>query len=219
MAITRLGAGAGGTSNGLNFSFNSFNIVTSDANTVAIVGVALSPSSSADATCSVTYGGVAMTQLDLTNLGSTSTNRNARGIYYLFNPGTGVKSIAVTRGGPSFAGLRAQMVAFSGVAAGGVGTAQIASALTHAPTSVADGYNVRVLVNGAVLSAANQTVEYESGASCTGVGDYMTMQTAAGTGSTISFTSSGSPSQVGSTATALTPAPPPPNTGAFFAMF
>jgi hypothetical protein len=203
VAVARLGAGAGGANGTGTVTFNSFNITSSDNATVAIVCVGLSPSSNVAATCGVTYGGVAMTQLDITNLGSSSTTRNARGIYYLVKPPTGTQSIVVTGAGPTFAGVRAQMVGFSGV--GAIGAVQTASATTHAPTSVANGYDVRVLVNGSVLSAANQTVEYQSGASVTGVGDYMTMQTAAGTGSTISFTNTGTASTPGSSAVALSP--------------
>jgi hypothetical protein len=207
MAVTRLGAGAGGMTTGTAVTYDSPNVATSDASTVAVVSVAISVSSnSTGTTCAVTYGGVAMTQLALTLLGS-STNRNARGLYYLFNPGTGVKSVVATPAGAATkAGLISQCVVFAGV--GSVGAAQTASATTHAPTSAADGYVVRVLVNGAALSSPNQTNEYLNGQSVGGVGDYAVTQSAAGTGSTISFTSSGTATTPGSSAMSLLPVAP-----------
>ena len=202
MAVARLGAGAGGSSTGAAVTFNSFNITSSDANTVAIVGVVISVStSSTSTTCAVTYGGTAMTQLNLTLAGS-GTSRSAVGIYYLFNPGTGTQSVVVTPGGSSTkAGVQCQMVGFSGV--GSVGAAQTAAATSHSPTSTANGYDVRVLGNGATLTSPNQTQEYLNGASVGGVGDWMAMQSAAGTGSTISFTCSGTATTPQSVATAL----------------
>jgi len=144
-----------------------------------------------------------MTQLNLTLAGS-STSRSAVGIYYLFNPGTGVKSVVVTPGGSSTkAGVQCQMVGYSNVSA--VGAAQTSAATSHSPTSVASGYDVRVLGNGATLTSPNQTQDYLNGASVSGVGDWMTMQSAAGTGSTISFTCSGTATTPQSVATALSP--------------
>lgn len=209
MAVTPLGFGAGGTSTGAAVTFNSFNVTASDANTVAIVGVVISVSSNSTATtCAVTYGGVAMTQRSLTLVGS-STNRAAVGIYYLFNPPTGTQSVVVTPGGASTkAQVRAQMAGFSGVDPSGVGVAQTAAATTHAPTSVTGGYDVRVLSNGAALTSPNQTQGYLGGASVGGVGDYMCMQSAAGTGSTISFTCSGTATTPQSVAVALLPPTP-----------
>lgn len=219
MAVARLGAGAGGSSEGTAVTFNSFNITTSDANTVAIVGVVISVSSnSTSTTCAVTYGGTAMTRLNLTLAGSSS-NRSAVGLYYLFNPGAGVKSIVVTPGGASTKSqVQAQMVGFSGVGPSGVGAAQTAAATTHTPTSNANGYVVRVLSGGSPLTSPNQTQDYLAGTSVGGAGDYMCMQSAAGTGSTVSFTCSGSPTVPQSVAVALSP-PAAPNTGAFFALF
>jgi hypothetical protein len=210
MAIARLGAGAGGSSTGAAVTFNSFNLATSDANTLAVVGVVLSVSSnSTSTTCAVTYGGTAMTQLNLTLAGS-STSRSAVGIYYLFNPGTGVKSIVVTPGGSSTkAQVLTQQVAFSNVAATGVGAAQTAAALSATPTSLVGGYDVAVFGNGATLSSPNQTSEYLSGASVAGVGDYMSMQTAAGTGSAITFSVSGTATTAQLVAVALTAVPGP----------
>lgn len=189
MAVSRLGAGAGGNSTGAAVTFNGPNLASSDANTYMVVGVNISVSSNSTATtCAVTCGGVAMTQLGLT-LGGSSSNRAAVGLYYLANPGTGIKSIVVTPGGASTkARVACQAVAFADV--GSVGAAQTAAATTHAVTSATDGYAVRVLSNGAVLSSPNQTSEYLNGATVSGVGDYFLMQSAAGAAS-VSFTSSG----------------------------
>lgn len=219
MAITRVGAGAGGNTTGAAVTYNGPNVTTSDAHTVMIVGVVISVSSnSASTTCGVTCGGVAMTQLALTLSGS-STNRSAVGLYYLVNPGTGVKSIVATPGGASTkAQVRSQAVAFNNVDS--VGSAQTSAATSHSTTSVTNGYNVRVLGNGAALSSPNQTQEYLAGASVGGVGDYMAMQTAAGTGSNISFTCSGTASTPASVAVALSPViPPGPSTETLIDLF
>lgn len=204
MAVARLGVGAGGSSTGAAVTFNGPSLATSDANTVMIVGVVISVSSNSTATtCAVTCGGVAMTQSNLTLVG-TSTNRAAVGLYYLFNPGTGIKSVVVTPGGASTkAGVQTQAVAFSG--AGAVGAAETAAATSHSPASVANGYDVRVLSNGATLSTPNQTQERLAGATVSGVGDWMCMQTAAGTGSAIAFTCSGTATTPQSVAVAISP--------------
>lgn len=200
MAVTRLGAGAGnratGTSATLGTSWASFNITASDANTVAIVAVNCSISTNATTTISATYGGVAMTQYSLINFGTTSTTRGAVALFYLFNPGTGSKTVAITTSGATKVQVAGIDVAFSGVDSSLLGAAQTAAATTHSVTSTANGYSLRVLSNGNALTSPNQTSEYLAGAAVTGQGDYISVQSATGTGSAISFTCSG---------TALTP--------------
>jgi hypothetical protein len=218
MAVTRIGAGAGAMTTGTAATFNGPNITTSDATTVAVVGVVISVSTNdSNTTCSVTYGGTTMTQLNLTLVG-TSTNRNAVGIYYLANPGTGTQSVVVTPGGTSTkAGLIAQAVAFSSVDS--VGTAQTGTATTHAITSASGGYALRVIGNGAALTSPDQTNEYLNGQTVGGSGDYGLIQSATGA-SSVSFNVTGTATQANSVGTSLAAVTAPlPTTGFIYDSF
>jgi hypothetical protein len=201
--VTRLGVGVGGMNTGSALTFDGPNLTASSITTYMIVGVVISVSSnSSSTTCSVTCGGTTMTQLSLTLVG-TSTNRNAVGIYYLANPGTGTKSIVVTPAGASTkAGCIANAVAFSQV--GAVGAAQTGTATTHAVNSIVNGYAIRVLGNANVLTSPNETQEYLNGQAVGGSGDYGLIQSAAGA-SSVSFTSSGTAGQANSVAVSLSP--------------
>lgn len=78
---------------------NTMTLQASDSKTCLIVAVVLSLTTTAGTvTCSVTYGGVAMKQWDLQQ-GSSTGGNEAIGIYYLFNPGTGLKTLSVSTGG------------------------------------------------------------------------------------------------------------------------
>jgi hypothetical protein len=212
MAVTRLGKGAGNraasSSATLGTSWTSFSIAASDANTVAIVLVNGSISTNAATTVAVTYGGVAMTALSLVNYGSTSTTRGFVGIYYLYNPGTGAKTVAITTSGATKTAVAGIDVSFSGVDPT-MGSAQTATTTTHSVTSVASGYSLRVLSNGVTTGTLNQTSEYAAGTSVVGLGDFIAVQSAAGTGSNISFTASGVATTPNSVGVALSPYVPP----------
>jgi hypothetical protein len=192
MAFARLGAGAGSTIGTTTASWTSFNITTSDANTVSIVLVNISPSSNANATCSVKYdtagANITMKQLGIVNTGATSTTRAAVAIYYLFNPPTGAKNITVTPAGATIAGTRGVDVAFSGVSS--IGAAQNVATMAHTVNSVSGGYALRVLSNGVTTGTLSNTTELAGGSSITGLGDFIAVQSAAGA-ATVAFTASG----------------------------
>jgi hypothetical protein len=206
MAVAKLGVGAGAMTAGTAATYNGPNLASSDAYTLMVVGVSISVSSnSSSTTCAVTCGGTSMTQIGLQLQGS-STSRNATGLYYLFNPGSGIKSIVATPGGSSTkAGLVTNAIAFSGVDPSGVGAAQNGTAMNQSPTSVNNGYDVRMLTNGAALGTLSPTADYSNGQSVSGVGDYGGLQSIAGTGSTVSFTASGTATTPNSVSVALTP--------------
>ena len=71
----------------------------SGSRTCVLVGITMSLTTAAGTlTCSVTYGGVAMNQIDLQQGAATGGNEGV-GLYYLFNPPTGSQTIAMTVGG------------------------------------------------------------------------------------------------------------------------
>lgn len=184
MAVVRLGAGAGGTGT-TSATWTGFNIVSSNAQTVAIVFMNASTSSAAT-TCTPTYGGVSMKQLGLVN---SAAGFAAVGIYYLFNPPAGANTVVVTPGGASTKNqVQGIDVVFTNVSS--LGAAQNVLTMAHTVTSVANGYAVRVLSNGVTAGTLNQTTELSAGASVTGVGDFIAVQSAAGA-ATVSFTASG----------------------------
>lgn len=187
MAFARLGAGAGGTGT-TSATWNSFNITASDANTVAVVLVNCSVSSNtAGTTCAVTYGGTAMKQLGWVASGAT-TERAGVGIFYLFNPGTGAKSIVATPTTGTIAQTQGIDVAFSGVSS--IGAAQNVTTMAHTVNSVAGGYALRVLSNGVTAGTLSHTTELAAGAVVGGAGDFIAVQSAAGA-ATVAFTASG----------------------------
>ena len=202
MAVTRLGKGAGGTGT-TTATWTGFNIVASDANTVAVVLVNWSTGTNATATCSVTYGGVAMKQLGI-QLGGATTSRSGCGIYYLFNPGTGAKTIVVTPAVVTPAQVRGIDVAFSGVSS--IGMPQNVATMAHTVMSNVNGYTLRVLSNGVTTGTLNQTTELAAGAAVTGIGDFIAVQSVAGASPTVAFTASGTATTPVSTACTLTSA-------------
>lgn len=183
MAVTRLGAGAGGTGT-TSATWTGFNITSSDANTITVVLV--NASSTATTTCSVTYGGTAMKQLGYVSSGAGFAGV---GIYYLFNPGTGAKTIVATPVGGTVAQTRGIDVAFSGVSS--ISDARNVATMAHTVNSCANGYVLRVLSNGVTTGTLNQTTELAAGASVTGVGDFIAVQSAAGAAPSVAFTASG----------------------------
>lgn len=165
---------------------------TSDANTLAVVGVVISVSSnSSSTTCAVTYGGDAMSLLGTLQLMGSSTSRSAVGIFYKYGPKTGSQDIVVTPGGSSTkAAVAAGGQVYTGVDATiGARFAAAATGLT-VPTQ-ADGAAFVVTTNGAALSSPNQNSLYLGGASVGGVGDYCSVQDRLATAPSCVFTNTG----------------------------
>jgi hypothetical protein len=205
MAVIRDATGAGATTTGAACTA-SHTIVTPSLSTVVFAFVAISVStSSTSTTCTATYGGTAMTQLNLTLLGS-GTSRSAYAIFYLFNPPKGAQNCVVTPGGTSTkAGVRVATVSYNGV--NSVGTAQTAAALTISATSVANGYNIFGHINGVTMTTPSQSQRVLLGSAVGGVGDFLLVQDAAGTGSNITFSVGGTATTPGTFGVALSPTP------------
>ena len=229
MAVTRDATGVGGTSTG-GVCTASHTIVTPGASTVVLAFVAISVSSSSTiTTCSVTYGGAPMTELGLGKLGTT-TNRSTYSIYYLFNPAAGVQSCVATPAGSSTkSGVRVATVSYTGVSSIDLGIMQESTtALTLSTTSVPNGFNVFGHINGVTMTSPNQSQRVLLGSSVLGVGDYLLVQDAVGTGSNITFSVGGTATTPGTFGVTLhpiivgvnfdsyvihTPTPTSPNTG------
>lgn len=205
MAVIRDATGAGATTTGAACTA-SHTIVTPSLSTVVFAFVAISVStSSTSTTCTATYGGTAMTQLNLTLLGS-GTSRSAYAIFYLFNPTKGAQNCVVTPGGTATkTGVRVATVSYNGV--NSVGTAQTAAALTISATSVANGYNIFGHINGVTMTSPSQSQRVLLGSSVSGVGDFLLVQDAAGTGSNITFSVGGTATTPGTFGVALSPTP------------
>lgn len=186
MAVSRI-AQAGGKSTGTAVTV-SCNAATSDTSTFAVVFVAISVSSSSTATtCTVTYGGTVMTQAQLTLLGTT-TSRSALGVYWLRNPATGAQNVIATPGGASTkSGCEVSVAVYNGIDPAFTPTLSEAASRTLSPPSANYGMTVAGTINGAIMSTPTRTQVYNDGASVLGVGDYLLVQEATGTGSTISF--------------------------------
>jgi hypothetical protein len=213
VSVQRLGAGTGArsttaVSGTITATWTSFNITASDANTVVIVPVAVSAGGTiTDPT--VTYGGVTMQRLQPAfNAISTGTSTSAGSLqfFYLFNPPTGAQTVSVAQGNTPTSVMGVD-IAFSAVQA--IGSRPPALATTQSLSlTAANGYALRALMNGAALSAPNQTSEYLNGGSVTGVGDYLAVQSAATDGSAVSFTATGTATSPASMAINLEPLSP-----------
>lgn len=186
---TATGNRATGSSTTLGVS-TTCNTATTGTDTWAIMFVGISVSTNfATTTCAVTYGGVAMTQLTLLQLGS-STNRSVIGAYALKNPLTGAQTVAVTTAGTATkAAVAVGGGVYSGVA--NVGSVQSAASLALTASASGSGRVISASINGAAITSPTQTQMYLAGSSVGGVGDYLLVQDAAGINGTISFSSSG----------------------------
>lgn len=210
MAVSRIATATGNRATGSSTTLGtstSCNAATTGSDTYAVVLVAISVSTnSTGTTCAVSYGGVSMTQQSLTLLGS-STNRSAIGVYTLANPSTGAQTIAVTTAG---AATKVQ-VAVGGAVYSGVGSVSSitsAASLSLAVATRLNGYAVTGSVNGAAITSPTQNQLYLDGAAVSGVGDYLLVQDAAGTGGNVSFSSSGTATTPTTLGIALHPVPP-----------
>jgi hypothetical protein len=160
---------------------------------VAVVAVAISIGSSIGITCSVTYGGQAMTELVLSQLGS-GTTRNATGFYYLAFPPTGTSTINVTTGGDGtkYAIIGESIIYENVQSLTDIGN--VASLSVNVTGTTPGIQLLSVVANGAALSSPNQTELLREGSSVTGTGDYGLIQSAVGTGGTVNFAVSGTAS-------------------------
>lgn len=154
----------------------SHTIATSGSTTVVIVAVSQSVSTnSASTTCSVSYGGTAMNQVYYLPYGS-GTNRAALGMYYLFNPPTGAQTVTATSGGTSTKDqIQGQSVSYTGVVTlTKLNTATARSVV--APINMTGSMAFAAIANGTTLSAPSKTSRYLSGATTSGLGDYLCVQ-------------------------------------------
>ena len=190
MAVSRLATATGAQASGSSATLATTatcNTATSDANTAAIVGVVQSVSTnSTSTTCSITYGGTAMTQLDYA-AGGSGTSRFAIGIFYLMNPATGAQNIVATSGGTSTkTAIGVGGAVYSNVSGFGTVVSSAAAPPITVP-SASDGMVFGVWSNGADITAVTTTQLYDAFVSVGGVGDAINVSDAAGTGSNISF--------------------------------
>lgn len=207
MAVAWDATGAGNLSTGSSASLAtswSHTIATSGSTTIVMVAVSQSVSTnSTSTTCSVSYGGTAMNQLYYLQYGS-GTNRAGLGMYYLFNPATGAQTVTATSGGTSTkTQIQGQSVSYTGVVTLSkvntsssrtiVGVANITGAMAFAAT-----------VNGVVLSAPTKTSRYLSGATATGLGDYLCVQDAVSSVN-VTFSSTGTNTTPRSVSVVLSP--------------
>lgn len=143
----------------------------SDLHTLAVVGMTASIETSGDPTCTVTWGGVPMTQWAFYTSG-TSITRNAVGLYTLQNPPTGDSTISVQTGGDS---TKRAVIAASAVYNDVDAIFSVASpnaALTRSSTDPAGWRAVAVFANGNELVSGPGHELYRGGAATSGAGDY-----------------------------------------------
>jgi hypothetical protein len=214
VAVTRDSVGTSAVSTGAALSFAGPVIATPGMCTVVLVAVEMSVSSnSTNTSCTVTYAGAAMNAIGTLTLLGSSTNRSAIGWWWMYHPAAGSSTIVVTPGGSStktrvaaFAQAYRGVSYLTGPVAGFSKTS--AASLTLSAPSLADGITVAATVNGAALSSPTQTQLYNNFVSVGGVGDALLVQEAAGTGSNISFSSSGTATTPTTQSVALPVAPP-----------
>jgi hypothetical protein len=198
MTVTRDSVGTSAVSTGAALSFAGPVITTPGMGTVVLVAVIQSVATNGTSFgATVTYDGAAMTAVGaFTQLGST-TSRSGIGWFWMYHPPAGSKTIVVTPTGTTAKTRQAAFAqAYRGVdfATGPANlglTKTTAASLTLSAPSYAGGITVAATVNGAALSAPTQTQLYNNNVSVGGVGDTLLVQEAAGTGSNISFSSTG----------------------------
>jgi hypothetical protein len=180
------------TSASLGTSWNHQND-TSDAQTIAILAAVFSiNSNNTGTTTSATCGGNAMTQLGSVEVGS-STNRACICFFSKVNPGTGDITMAVASAGtPTKTAVMAQSLIYTNTSGASGFTNAATTGLTV--TTAAGDVAVIVTSNGVTLATANKNVRYSDGGSITGIGDFMVMQDAVASGSSVAFTNSGTAS-------------------------
>lgn len=166
---------------------------------VAIVGVVISVSSnSSDTTCSVTYGGEAMSQIALV-LNGSSTSRSAVGIYQLASPPTGNVTVSVTTGGASTkAGVSGMSVIYDNVRYY-ADSGSIANMSLSISNVIPGMRAISVTGNNSSITSqtASDTFELyrDDGGSISGVGDHISMlDTVGNSGGSVALSNNGSSS-------------------------
>lgn len=175
------GGRATGNSATLSTSW-SHNIDASGANTVAVVILGFSiNANSPDNSPTVTWGGTAMTQIDVKYQGSSSADRSGIAMYGLFNPPTGNSSVVATGVGT------ANLSAIAGTSSVYASANQVTawSPYTALGVSVTNQVGQNAQVIGFFTNAVAETYSdygdtvpsgattYYGGSSVSGVGDYM----------------------------------------------
>lgn len=166
-----------GSSTTLGGTFSA-NIRRSDAQTCLVVAVTMSLTTSAGTvTCSVTYNGVAMTQYDLQQ-GAAASGNEAIGMYYMFNPPTGVQTVSVSTGGTTTKTVvGAAAVAYNNVNCLGPATVNDTNTGTTPSLTVAPSTNrERIMAvytsnNSTYSDPNNVSFHVAIGATATGTGD------------------------------------------------
>jgi hypothetical protein len=183
-----------GSSSSLGVSWTHNYDGTLASYSLAVAAVMASIGSGADtSTCSVTFGGQAMTELAWTPNGS-GFGWNAVGFYYLSLPPTGTNTVSVTTGGGGTKyGLIGESIIFENVRdLGNVGN--IAGLNVDVNNTVPGIYLLAATVNAAAINTATKNEVYSNGATTSGSGDYGLIQSTVGTGGTVNFSMSGTAS-------------------------
>ena len=181
---------ATGSSTTLGGSFSA-NIKSSDSKTCLIVGLAISMTTTAGTlNAGVTYNGISMQNIAF-QMGAAASGNEAVGLWYLFNPPTGVNTVSVTTSGTT----TKTVVGGFAVAYNNVNC--LTPAFTNASTSTAPAVTVtdstareRIVAlftcdNPSTFSRyVDMTQRVHLGASATGTGDHFFVEEAPGSTST-----------------------------------
>lgn len=204
-AVTVNAVGTGNRTTGSSTSMTvtgTCNAATSGTTTWAVVGVVMSTSNARNGSCDCTYGGVAMTKVGFASWGTSGTIH----IFALQNPATGSQNVTATdsTSTPNYTAMALQTVVYDGASSvtGFTSAASLSITTATVPTSA---WAFATHINGASISAVNQTERYRTGSSVSGTGDYIAVQDAAGAGSTITFTASGTATTPGSAYVVISP--------------
>lgn len=214
MAVALVSAGGGnratGSATNLATSW-SHTVASSDPTTVVLIGVVQSVTSNAAPTApTVTYGSRGASHVRQLFLG-TSTSRASVHIFAVWNPPTGAQTVTVTgTTGSTKAAIAGQSVAYNGVRS--LGLAVTATATSVSVSSDSSGMVFGAHSNGAALTASSGTDRYNAGSSVNGVGDYIRVQDAAGTGASVSLSVTGTATTPGSIGISLRPYTAPSGT-------
>lgn len=163
--------------------------------TLAVVAVTVSVGSGGDtSTCSVTFGGQAMTELVWTNNYHGSSS-NAVGFFHLSFPPTGNNTVSVTTGGggTKYAVLGESIIYENVQSLADIGNVESLS--VNVNNSVLGTQLLSATVNAASIDTPTKNELYSNGSTVGASGDYGLIQRTVGTGGTVNFDMDGSSSQ------------------------
>lgn len=202
MAVAFVSAGAGNRATGSSASLStswSHTISTSGPDTVVLIGIVQSITT--DGTPNyplVTYGGRTATRVGIVNPSAATTSRASVNIMAVWNPPTGTQTVTVTGGGTltktAIAGIS---VAYSGVSRLGTPVTATTTSVSVS-TASANSMVFSAHSNGVSLTGVSGTNRYGAGSAVGGVGDYIRVQDAAGTGGSVSMSATGTATSAGS---------------------